>query len=94
MTRTREDQTMTSTLRVRKTPRPIEVEWLFEQPLNGIIARRFYLGGGSITLGEEDRGWFDGVLAAFTGAPDEKRKLEDLVLALREGHRIDIWFDT
>lgn len=90
---------MSSTLCIRRTPKPEPDEWHFKLPLKGILARKFYdhdgsLGGGMITIGDEHLSWFEGLLAA--GAFDKKDKADLLAIVehLRDGGSIDMWFEV
>ena len=91
---------MSSTLCIRKTPKPPECEeWHFKHPLKAFIGRRFYdhdgsLGGGMITIGPEHLSWFEGILIAGKFEPDDRRNLEHIVSILAEGDSIDVWFET
>jgi len=92
---------MSSTLFIRKTPKPTKNEIAFKQPIKGIIAGRYYdhdgsLGGGKITVGPEDLPWFEGVLAARPRSADAKdwRDFERVVEMLRDGESIDMWFEV
>ena len=88
---------MSSTLCIRRTPKPDENEWRFKLPIKGLIARKFYdhdgsLGGQQITVGPAYLGWFEGILAAGHFADTECRALEQIIEILREGDTIDLWF--
>lgn len=90
---------MSSTLIIRKTPKPNKKEWGFKHPVKGMIARRFYdhdgsLGGGRITVGPECLAWFEGLLAAFSGDKKERKDLDAIIQILRDGDTIDMWFVT
>lgn len=90
---------MSSTLCIRKTPKPDKNEWHFKLPIKGLIARRFYdhdgsLGGNLLTIGAEHLAWFEGILAAGKFAETERRDLEKIVEVLRDGDTIDMWFET
>lgn len=90
---------MTSTLCMRRTPKPSKTDWHFKLPIKGLIARKFYdhdgsLGGGMITVGPEYLEWFEGVLAAGSFDKSEMRQLEAVVNVLREGDTIDMWFEV
>lgn len=89
---------MSSTLNIRRTPRPSSDDWHFKQPLKGLIARKFYdhdgsLGGGMITIGPDNLEWFEGVLAAGQFENTDRRDLEQMVEHLRVGGSLDMWFD-
>lgn len=91
---------MTSTLCIRKTPTPTKDVLYFKLPVKQWIARQFYdhdgsLGGGTITVGQEHLGWFEGCLAAgrFDDA-GERRDFEKVVEILRAGGTIDMWFEV
>ena len=90
---------MSSTLCIRKTPKPTKEQWHFKYPIKGLIARKFYdhdgsLGGGTITVGPEHLEWFEGVLAAGSFDKSEAREFEEIVGVLRDGGTIDMWFDV
>ncbi len=90
---------MTSTLTIRKTPKPSRREWHFKQPVKGMIGRKFYdhdgsLSGGQITVGRESLEWFEGVLAAFSGNIKERKDWEAITEILRDGDTIDMWIEN
>lgn len=90
---------MSSTLCMRRTPKPPKDDWHFKVPIKSIIARKFYdhdgsLGGGTITVGPEHLEWFEGVLAAGRFDAADGRDLEAVVNVLREGGTIDMWFEV
>ncbi len=90
---------MTSTLCVRKTPKPTKDEWHFKQPIKGILARRFYdhdgsLGGGMITIGGEHLEWLEGVQAAGSFDARDTIDLNAIIDVLRNGGSIDLWFEV
>lgn len=88
---------MTSTLTIRKTPKPVKhTEFRFKQPFKGVIARKFYdhdgsLSGEFITLSGVDLNWLEGVIDGFNGEKSDIRDLEKIQRYIQEGHTIDIW---
>lgn len=90
---------MTSTLFIRKTPKPKKEPWAFKLPVKQYIARRFYdhdgsCGGGRVTVGPEELSWFEGILEAASLDPKDRRDLEAVINVLREGETIDMWFEN
>ena len=90
---------VSSTLCIRRTPKPDDDEWHFKLPVKGLLARKFYdhdgsLGGGMQTIGPEHLEWFEGVLAAGQFDNGDGAKLHQVVEVLREGGTIDMWFET
>ncbi len=90
---------MTSTLCMRKTPKPSKDGWHFKVPIKSIFARRFYdhdgsLGGGMITIGATDLSWIEGVIAAGSFDKKEISELHAICDHIREGGTIDMWFES
>lgn len=90
---------MSSTLCIRKTPKPTKDEWHFKLPIKSLIARKFYdhdgsLGGGRITVGAEHLEWLEGILAAGNFEPKDRKDLEAIVQILRDGDTFDMWFEV
>jgi hypothetical protein len=92
---------MSSTLIMRKTPAPRDDETVsFKLPVKAILARRFYdhdgsLGGGMVTVGPEELGWFEGVLAgADRWSRAEVEDFKKMVGVLRDGGSVDMWFEN
>ena len=94
---------MSSTLCMRKTPKPTKDEWHFELPIKGIFARRFYdhdgtLGGGLVTIGPDDLSWLEGVIGGLaTAGTLDKKELADLRAIrehIHEGGTVDMWFEV
>jgi hypothetical protein len=89
---------LSSTLFIRRTPRPTKNVWSFKLPIKHYIAKRFYdhdgsCGGGRITIGQEHLDWFEGILIAAQLSETERKEFEDVVDILREGDTIDVWFE-
>lgn len=90
---------MTSTLCIRKTPVRKDDAWTFKNPIKSFIGRRFYdhdcsLGGGTVTVGPENLGWFEGILLASMSLPNpELDDFIEIVDILRDGGTIDMWFE-
>ncbi len=90
---------MSSTLFIRKTPKPDKNEWHFKLPIKRFIAQKFYdhdgsCGDGQITIGPEELPWFEGILAAGTFETSDRRDFEKVVQILRDGDTIDMWFEV
>ncbi len=90
---------MSSTLCIRRTPKPDKNELHFKLPIKQFIGRRYYghdgsCGGGLKTIGPEDLPWFEGILAAGSFQESERRDFEKVVQILRDGDTIDMWFEV
>ena len=91
---------MSSTLCMRRTPKPPEAEqWHFKYPVKGWFARRFYdhdgsLGGGMHTIGPEQLDWIDGLLLGGRCDEQERQNLAAVAEVLREGGTVDMWFEV
>lgn len=90
---------MSSTLCIRRTPKPKDEDWHFKLPIKGLIGRRFYdhdgsLGGAQITIGPEELPWFEGILSAGNFEKKEAKDLAEIVEHLRKGGSIDVWFEV
>lgn len=94
---------MSSTLYIRKTPKPqSNKQYYFKQPIKSIISRKYYghdgCGGGYIkTISPTDLDWFEGVLAAnnyYSSDKSDVEQFEIIVNFLREGNSVDIWIEV
>lgn len=91
---------MSSTLYIRKTPKPEPEGWHFKQPVKQYFGERFFghdgsLGGdGVVTIGAEHLGWLEGVVAAGRFDDRERRELNEIIEVLRDGDTVDIWFEA
>jgi hypothetical protein len=92
---------MTSTLFIRKTPKPTNDQIAFKQPIKGMITRRYYnhdgsLGGNLVTVPPSHLAWWEGLLAGGDRGADEPdiKNLDRVVEMLRDGDSIDLWFEV
>ena len=90
---------MSSTLCIRKTPKPDKNEWHFKLPIKSLIAKRYFnhdgsLGGSMLTIGPSELNWFEGVLSAGNFNVNDRKDFEKVVEVLREGNTIDLWWNV
>lgn len=90
---------MSSTLVMSPVPKERDTV-SFKLPVKAILARRYYdhdgsLGGGMVTVGPEDLGWFEGVLAgADRWSSAEVKDFGKMVEVLRAGGSVEMWFES
>lgn len=90
---------MSSTLCIRKTPKPDKNQWHFKLPIKSFIAKRYYdhdgsCGGSMITIHPSELPWFEGILEAGNFDAKDRKDFEKVVQVLRDGDTIDLWFEV